>query len=247
MRLEGRVALVTGGGRGLGPAICRDLASEGAHVVVGYRRREREANETVASIVDAGGRAEAASFDVRDTASVNGAIRALLSAHERIDVLVSSAGVHQDAFFATMTDEAWEDVIGTNLDGTMRCVRAVIRPMMARRAGSIVLVSSVAGLRASVGQANYAASKGAVLAFSRSLAAEVARHGIRVNAVVPGAFTAGMAARMPADRVKAFLERIPMGRAGEPAELARAVSFLASDDASYVTGQALVVDGGLSA
>jgi 3-oxoacyl-[acyl-carrier protein] reductase len=247
VRLDGRVALVTGGGRGLGPAICRDLAAEGAHVVVGYRRREREASETVASIAEAGGRAETLSLDVRDTASVNAAVRGVLSAHERIDVLVTSAGVHQDALFATMTDEAWEDVLGTNLDGTMRCVRAVVRPMMARRAGSVVLVSSVAGLRASPGQTNYSASKGALLAFARSLAAEVARHGIRVNAVVPGAFTAGMASRGPADRQKVYLDRIPMGRAGEPGELARAVSFLASDDASYVTGQALVVDGGLSA
>ena len=247
MRVEGRVALVTGGGRGLGPAICQDLAREGAHVVVGYRRREREATEVVASIAEAGGRAEAISFDVRDTSSVNDAVRGLLSAHERIDVLVTSAGVHQDALFATMSDDAWQDVLRTNVDGTMRCVRAVLRPMMARRSGSIVAVSSVAGVRASVGQTNYAASKGAVLAFVHSLAAEVARRGIRVNAVVPGAFTAGMAARLPADRQKALLDRIPMGRAGEPGELARAVSFLASDDASYVTGQGLIVDGGLSA
>jgi 3-oxoacyl-[acyl-carrier protein] reductase len=177
---------------------------------------------------------------------VNDVIRGVGKSHGRFDVLVTSAGVHHDGYLATMTDAAWDEVLRTNLDGTMRCARAALRAMIEQRSGSIVAVSSVAAIRASIGQTNYAASKGAVIAFVRSLAAEVARYGIRVNAVVPGVFSAGMALRAPADRASAVLEHVPMGRRGEPAELARAVVFLASNDASYVTGQALVVDGGLS-
>ncbi len=247
MRLEGRVALVTGGSRGLGPAICEELAREGAHVIVGYRRREREAAKVVAAIESAGGRCEASALDVRDPKSVAAAVDGVLERHDRIDVLVCSAGVHHDGWLATMPNDAWDDVLRTNLDGTMYCARAVLRPMMARRSGSIVAVASVAGLRASPGQTNYAASKGGVLAFVSSLAAEVATHDVRVNAVVPGAFAAGMAAKVSPDVKKRMIDRIPMGRAGEPRELARAIAFLASDDASYVTGQSLVVDGGLSA
>jgi 3-oxoacyl-[acyl-carrier protein] reductase len=247
VRLEGRVALVTGGSRGLGPAICEELAAEGAIAIVGYRRRDREALAVVEKIRAANGRAEAVALDVRDPASVDAAVSSVLGAHSKIDVLVCSAGIHHDGFLATMSFEAWNDVVRTNLDGTMASARAVLRSMMARRAGSIVAIASVAGMRASPGQTNYSASKGGVLAFTSSLAAEVARHGIRVNAIVPGMFTAGMAAKMPPDAAKRIAERIPMARPGDPRELARAVVFLASDDASYVTGQALVVDGGLSA
>lgn len=247
MRLTDRVALVTGGSRGLGPAICEELAREGAIVLVGYRRREKEAAEVVASIEALGGRASALSLDVREPASVEAAVRRALDAHGRIDVLVCSAGTNHDALFATMSLEAWSDVVRTNLDGTMLCARAVLRPMLGRKTGSIVAVTSVAGVHASPGQANYAASKGGILAFVRTLAAEVAASGVRVNAVVPGMFTVGMAQRMPGRARDATIERVPMRRAGEPRELARAIVFLASDDASYVTGQSLVVDGGLTA
>ena len=247
MRLEGQVAFVTGGSRGLGPAICADLAREGATVIVGYRRAKRDAVGVVAAIEAAGHRAEAVALDVRDAASVRDVMRGIVTAHARIDVVVTSAGVHHDGYLATMGDDAWDEVLRTNIDGTMRCARAALRPMIKQRSGSIVAVSSVAGIRASAGQTNYAASKGAVLAFVRSLASEVAHYGIRVNAVVPGMFTVGMATRTPAEQTKAMLEHVPMGRRGEPDELARAITFLASSDASYVTGQHLVVDGGLSA
>jgi 3-oxoacyl-[acyl-carrier protein] reductase len=247
MRLADRVALVTGGSRGLGPAICEELAREGAFVLVGYRRREREASAVVDAIRASGGGAEALSLDVREPTSVEAAISGAIGAHGRIDVLVCSAGIHHDAWMATMPLDAWNDVLRTNLDGTMLCARAVLRPMMGRRQGSIVAVASVAGIRASPGQANYSASKGGVLAFVRTLSAEVAGHGIRVNAVVPGAFSAGMATRTPRDQAQTILAHIPMKRPGEPRELARVIAFLASDDASYVTGQAIVVDGGLSA
>ncbi len=246
MKLEGQVALVTGGSRGLGPAICKGLAAEGAYVVVGYRRREKDAAEVVAAIQANGGNAEPIAVDVRDSSSVDGVVRAMVRSHARLDVLVTAAGLSHDNFLPMMADDAWEDVLRTNIDGTMRCARAALRPMMRQRSGSIVAVSSVAAIRASPGQTNYAASKGAVLAFVRSLAAEVARYSIRVNAVVPGVFAAGMAARMPSDRAKAVLDHVPLGRAGEPEELAKAIIFLASADASYITGQSLVVDGGLS-
>lgn len=247
MKLEGKVALVTGGSRGLGPAICEDLAREGATVIVGYRRAEGDAAAVVQRIEAEGGRAESATIDVRDGASVKDVMRAALERHGQLDVLVTSAGVHHDGLLATMRDDTWEDVMRTNVDGTMRCARAALRAMMKQGGGSIVAVSSVAAMRASPGQSNYAASKGAVLSFVKTLAAEVGRYGVRVNAVVPGVFDVGMAARTPRDRTEQVIARVPLGRRGAAHELARAVSFLASDDASYVTGQALVVDGGLSA
>jgi len=243
VRLEGRVAVVTGGSRGLGAAICARLAAEGASVHVGYRRREEDAQRVVATC---GANATPLQLDVREQPSVDAAFRAVLARHRRVDVLVCAAAVHHDGFLAMMSDDAWGDVLRTNVDGTMRCVRAVLRPMIAAGRGSVVAVGSVAGLRASPGQANYAASKGAVLALVKTLAAEVGGKGVRVNAVVPGLFDAGMAARLPADRKAAMVERIPLGRPGAAEELASAVAFLASDDASYVTGQSLVVDGGLS-
>ncbi|MCZ7678307.1 MAG: SDR family oxidoreductase [Sandaracinaceae bacterium] len=161
MRLEGRVAVVTGGSRGLGPAISAELAREGALVHVGYRRREREALATVESIRAEGGRAEPLALDVRDPASVEAALRGVIDAHGRVDVLVCSAGVHHDGWMATMPLDAWDEVLRTNLGGTMLCARAVLRAMIAQGRGSIVAVASIAGIRASPGQANYAASKGA--------------------------------------------------------------------------------------
>ena len=246
MKLEGRVAVVTGGSRGLGPAMCLELAREGAEVVVGYRRREPEAEAVAEAIRAEGGAARTVAIDVRDATKVDAAMRDVIADLGRIDVLVCSAGVYRDTMLAMMTADEWDDVLRTNLDGTMYCTRAVLRRMLARGSGSIIAVSSIAGIRASAGQTNYSASKAGVLAFVKSAAAEVAHKNVRINAVVPGAFDAGMAKRMPKDKQAHAVTLIPMGRFGEPRELARAVVFLASDDASYITGQALVVDGGLS-
>jgi 3-oxoacyl-[acyl-carrier protein] reductase len=246
-RLEDRVVVVTGGSRGLGRAIAIEAGREGARVVVGYRRREREAAETI-DAVRAAGAADASSIvlDVRDAASVESGFARVLEVHGRIDGLVTSAGIVSDGWFATLPVEQWDDVVRTNLGGTMLSVRAVLRSMIARKSGSIVALASIAGLKGSSGQASYAASKGGILALVRTIAVEVGRQGVRVNALAPGLIDAGMVKATPADRIAKVKEHIPLGRLGDPRELARAAVFLLSDDAGYVTGQTLVVDGGLT-
>lgn len=246
-RLEGRVVFVTGGSRGLGRAIAMGAAAEGARVVVGYRKRDREALAVAAEAQAAGApHAEALALDVRDPASVEAAVRGILERHGRIDGLVCSAGIVADGWLATLPLEQWNDVVRTNLDGTMHAVRAVLRPMMAQRKGAIVAVASVAGLRASPGQAAYAASKGGIIALATTLAVEVAARGIRVNVLAPGLLDVGMVKATPPERVRMAKERIPFGRLGEAQEIVGPAMFLLSDDSSYVTGHVLSVDGGLS-
>lgn len=237
-----KTVLLTGGARGLGAAMAREFASRGARVFVGYRVREREARAVCHSCE---GEALAWKIDVRDADSVERAVR---EAGEKgpLDVLVNNAGITRDGPAAMMSLEDFTDVLDANLTGAFRCARAVLRPMMARKSGAIVNVGSVAGLRASAGQANYAASKGALLALTQTLAVEAAPYGVRVNAVVPGLFSAGMASRLDKAILAQKLARVPLGRAGAPEECARAVAFLASEAASYIVGQALVVDGGIS-
>jgi 3-oxoacyl-[acyl-carrier protein] reductase len=243
---EGQTVVVTGASRGLGRAIAAAFGAEGAHVIVGYRTRAKDAAETVRLVEEAGGASAAVPLDVRDKKSVSAAVDQVLAASGQIDVLVSNAAVARDELFPLMEQESWDDVIDVNLTGVFRCVRAVARPMIARKKGAIVNVASVAGLHASVGQANYAASKGGVIALTRTLAAELAPSGIRVNAVVPGILTTGMAARLDRRVLDRKRGSIPLGRFGDAAEVAQAVVFLASERASYLIGQALVVDGGLS-
>lgn len=243
-RLLDRVVVVTGGSRGLGRAIAIAAAREGARVVVGYRRREREARETVA---EAGAQASARALDVRDAASVDAFVGGVLETHGRIDGVVTSAGIVSDGWLATLPLEAIDDVLTTNLRGTMLVVRAALRPMIAQKRGAIVALSSVAAEMASPAQASYAASKGGIHAMVRTVAAEVGRHGVRMNALAPGLIDAGMVRATAPARVEATLAHVPLGRLGRPEEVARAAMFLLSDDASFVTGHALVVDGGLSA
>lgn len=243
-RLADRVVVVTGGSRGLGRAIALDAAAEGARVVVGYRRREREALEVVA---EAGKGAMALALDVRDAASVDAFFAKVLSECGTVDGLVTSAGIVSDAWLATMPIDQFDDVIITNLRGTMLAARAVLRPMMAKKRGSIVALTSVAGVRPSPGQAAYAASKGGIHAMVKTLAAEVGKYGIRVNALAPGLIDAGMVKATSPERVKLTLAHVPLGRLGEAREVARTATFLLSDDASYITGHALLVDGGLGA
>ncbi len=246
-RFERKTALVTGASRGLGRAIAAALGGEGAFVWIGHRARGHDAEAALAEVRTAGGEGALLAFDVRRGDAVEAALARASSERGPVDVLVNCAGIARDALFALMAPADFEEVVATNLVGTFHCCRAVLRAMLARRAGAIVNVASVAALRASPGQANYAASKAGVLALTRTLAAEAAPQGVRVNAVVPGLFAAGMAERLDRRVVEARREAIPLRRLGAAAELARAVAFLASDDASYVVGQALVVDGGLSA
>jgi 3-oxoacyl-[acyl-carrier protein] reductase len=244
-RFEGAGVLVTGASRGLGRGIAEAFAREGARVGVGFRVRREEAERTLESVVAAGGTGALVELDVRDLPSVEAAFDGF-TRDATLDVLVNNAAEARDQMFALMPAEQWEAVIAANLIGTYHCCRAAVSRMLARRRGVIVNVASVAGLRASPGQSNYAASKGGVLALTTTLAAELAPHGVRVNAVVPGLLATGMGQRLDRRIADGRRAAIPLGRFGEASEVASAVLFLASDAASYVVGQSLVVDGGLS-
>ena len=246
MRWEGSTVLVTGASRGLGRTIAKAFAAEGAFVGIGYHRSDKSAEETLAEIREVGGSATLVKADVSDPEAVDNAIRTFLSQHDGIDVLVNNAAIVDDKPFALMSADNWSSVLQTNLGGVFNCSRAVVRSMMAKGKGAIVNIGSVAGLIASPGQANYAASKGGIMALTRTLAAELAPKGIRVNSVVPGLLTEGIAQRMDRHLAEERREQIPLARFGTPEEVTHAVLFLASDDASYITGQQLVVDGGLS-
>ena len=246
MRWEGSTVLVTGASRGLGRIIAKVFADEGAFVGIGYRRFDKGAEQTLAEIRRVGGSATLVKADVSDLEAIDKAIKAFLVQRDGIDVLINNAAIVDDKPFALMSADSWTAILETNLGGVFNCSRAVVRSMMAKGKGAIVNIGSVAGLIASPGQANYAASKGGITALTRTLAAELAPKGIRVNTVVPGLLTEGMAQRMDRQLAEVRRGQIPLARFGNPEEVAHAVLFLASDDASYITGQQLVVDGGLS-
>ena len=241
-----RNVIVTGGSRGLGRAIALAFAGQGAHVWVGYHNRADAAEETAQAARTAGGEASALQLDVTDAASVAAAIARATEGGRTIDVLVNSAGVVRNQLFALSEADDWEEPLRVNLHGALRVSRAVLRPMLAAGRGSIIHIGSVAGMRASPGQAGYSAAKGGLVAMTRTLAAELAPRGVRVNCVVPGLIAAGMAQRFDRRTFDAHVARIPLGRAGTAEEVANVVTFLASDAASYVVGQAIVVDGGFA-
>jgi 3-oxoacyl-[acyl-carrier protein] reductase len=241
-RFNGTNVLVTGASRGIGAEIARAFAREGARVWIGFRVRQQEADAVVESIKKEGGEASALGFDLRRAEDVERAFGLC----GPLDILVNNAAVSRDNFFALLDEEAWSDVLETNLGGTMRCSRAAVRLMWSARKGVIINIASVSGPVASPGQSSYAASKGGVIALTKTLARELAPRGIRVNAVVPGLIDEGMTTRLDRRILKDKQDRIPTGRLGKAEDVAAAVLFLASSEASYIIGQALFVDGGLT-
>jgi 3-oxoacyl-[acyl-carrier protein] reductase len=246
MSLAGRVALVTGGGRGIGRAVCERLGAAGAHVVVNYAHSAEAAQACVEAIVAAGGSAQALQADVSKGDEVKAMVEQVLAERKRIDILVNNAGIVRDNLLMTMSDDEWAAVLDTNLTGTARCIRAVGQAMMLQKGGSIINLSSVAAVHPNRGQSNYAASKGGVEALTRAVAVEFARKKIRVNAVAPGVIETEMSQRVRDEAGDMIKDRVPLKRIGQSHEVAAAVHFLASDAAAYITGQVLLVDGGLS-
>ncbi|GAA3412894.1 3-oxoacyl-ACP reductase FabG [Streptosporangium vulgare] len=242
---EGSVALVTGGSRGIGRAVALDLAREGAHVVVNYLRAEQDAKDVVTQIEEAGGSATAVQADVTDEGAVQQLFRNLRSDFGRLDVLVTSAGITRDRHLVAMSLAQFREPMDVNVTGTFLSCREALRIMQHQRRGSIVTLSSVSGLDGGFpGQTNYVASKGAIIAFSKALSYEAAPHGVRVNVVAPGFVATDMTRSVPAQIRKQYESRIRLGRMGRPEEIASIVSFLASEKASYVTGEVMVAHGG---
>lgn len=245
VNLAGRVALVTGASRGIGRAIALELAQQGAQVAVNYLAQEGAAAEVVAAIQGAGGEALAVQADVGESSAVEEMTRAVLDRWGRVDILVNNAGVTRDTLLMRMSDDVWNSVIRTHLTGTFFCTRAVLRSMVRQRWGRIITISSIVGVHGNAGQANYAAAKAGLIGFTKSVAKEVASRHITVNALAPGWIETDMVATVAEPIRKEVAARIPLGRLGTPADVAGVVAFLASDAASYITGQVIGIDGGM--
>ena len=243
--LGGKVAIVTGGSRGIGRATAEALASRGAHVVVTYVSGAEAAEAVVAGIRGASGKAEAVALDVADAPAAERTVTEVARRLGRLDVLVANAGVSIDGLLLRLKDEDLGRTLAVNVGGAVACARAAVKTMMRARTGRIVLMSSVVGEMGNAGQTAYAASKAALLGIAKSLAREYASRGITVNAVTPGYITTDMTASLTEAQRTAMLQGVPLGRAGSPAEVAAAVTFLASDEAGYITGQTLRVNGGM--
>lgn len=244
--LTGKTAVVTGGSRGIGRAICLKLAGQGANIVLNFAGNEAAAEETRSQCEALGVRALAVKGDVADAEACNALIEKAVSEFGRVDILVCNAGVTRDNLLMRMSDEEFQKVIDTNLKGTFHCMRAAIRPMMKKRRGRIISISSVVGLMGNAGQINYAASKAGVIGMTKSLAREVASRHITVNAVAPGFIKTDMTAVLSDSVKEGILHGIPLGELGEAEDVANAVLYLASDEAAYITGQVISVDGGMA-
>ena len=245
MLLDGKTALVTGASRGIGRAIALRLAAEGASVAINYAGNTAKAEETKAAIEAAGGKAALFQADVSDSAQVERMVAAVTEMFGTIDILVNNAGITRDGLLMRMKEEDFDAVLDTNLKGIFHVTKAVSKLMMKKRAGRIVNMASVVGILGNAGQTNYAAAKAGVIGFTKSAARELAARGITVNAVAPGFIATDMTAAMPEKAKEATLAAIPLRRMGEPEDVANAVAFLVSDQASYITGQVVKVDGGM--
>ncbi len=245
MELKGRVALVTGASRGIGRAVALELARAGAKVAVNYAASEEAARELVSRIKEEGGEALAVRFNVANSKEVTEGVKLVEEELGQVDILVNNAGITRDALLIRMKEEAFDEVIAVNLKGVFNVTKAVVPGMLKKRYGRIINISSVVAFSGNPGQTNYAASKAALVGFSKSLALELAPKGITVNVVAPGYIETDMTAALPEKAKEALLSRVPLGRPGTPEEVAYAVLFLASDKASYITGSVLHVNGGL--
>jgi 3-oxoacyl-[acyl-carrier protein] reductase len=239
-----KIAIVTGGAQGIGKAVAFQLAEQGASIVVGDINEEA-ARQTAADIEGKGWRAISVKVDVGDVNSVNQLIERTLASFSRIDILINNAGITRDNLLIRMGDEDWDAVMKVNLKGVFNCTRAAAKVMMKQRSGRIVSISSIVGLIGNPGQSNYAAAKAGIIGLTKSVARELAPRGITVNAIAPGYIETNMTADLPQKAKDAFLSAVPLGRPGSPEDVAKVVAFLVSDDAAYLTGQTIHVDGGM--
>ena len=244
-RLDGKIALVTGGSRGIGRACCEALAESGATVIVNYVKGEALAREVAAGIVAKGGTAEIAGFDVADTKATEAAIEDMIKRHGRIDILIANAGIAIDGLLLRLKDEDLDKLFGTNVRGTITCTRAAMKSMMRSKSGRVVFVSSVVGEMGNAGQTGYSATKAALIGAAKSIAREYASRNVTVNVVAPGFIDTDMTAGMTDLQKTELMKVVPLGRTGTAPEVAAACVYLASNEAAYVTGQVLRVNGGM--
>jgi 3-oxoacyl-[acyl-carrier protein] reductase len=246
MDFTGKVALVTGSGRGIGKAIAMKLAETGAMLVINDVGDSAPAEQTVAAIKNLNRQAIVVMADVSSSADVTKMVETAIATYGKVDILVNNAGITRDQLTMKMTDEEWDKVLAVDLKSVFLCTRAVLRPMLKQRSGRIISMSSVVGIIGNTGQANYAAAKAGIIGFTKTIAKEVASRGITVNAVAPGFIDTPMTQTLPAERKQALLANIPLGYLGTPRDIAETVAFLASEEARYITGQVITVDGGIS-